>query len=144
MCLFGMFVLCPPTWRINTYIKAIAHMLRFCHSIHVYRSVPAHLLSNCHAVCPRVVKVVRFFFRVGDPVLYMIYCHFCTEYELICSVNTFCTCRHPYYVQKTYKTTYEFHFQLGFSRRVQAVTSSRSSRAARRPAEHSLYLSGVL
>ena len=65
--------------------------------------------------------------RVGDPVLYMIYCHFCTKYELICSFNTFCTCRHPYYVQKTYKTTYEFHFQLRFSRRVQSVTSHRVS-----------------
>ena len=74
----------------------------------------------------------------------MTYCHFCTKYELICSVNTFCTCRHPYYVQKTYKTTYEFHFQLGVSRRVQAVTSLRSSLAARRSGEHSLYISGVL
>ena len=62
-------------------------------------------------------------FRVGDPVLYVIYCHFCTKYKLICSFNTFCTCIRPYYVQKTYKTMYEFHFQLGFSRRVQAVTS---------------------
>ena len=53
-------------------------------------------------------------------VVYVIYCHFCTKYELICSFNTFCTCRFPYYVQKTYKTTYEFHFQLGLSRRVQA------------------------
>ena len=61
--------------------------------------------------------------RVGDPVLYVIYCHFCTKYELICSFNTFCTCILPYYVQKTYKTTYEFHFQLGFSRRVRSVTS---------------------
>ena len=82
--------------------------------------------------------------RVGDPVLYVIYCHFCTKYELICSFNTFCTCRHPYYVQKTYKTTYEFHFQLAFSLRVRSVTSLRSSLAARRPGEHSLYLSGVL
>ena len=51
------------------------------------------------------------------------HCLFRTEYELICSFNTFSTCICPYYVQKTYKTTYEFHFQLGFSRRVQAVTS---------------------
>ena len=51
------------------------------------------------------------------------HCLFRTEYELICSFNTFCTCIYPYYVQKTYKTTYEFHFQLVFSRRVQAVTS---------------------
>ena len=65
----------------------------------------------------------------------MIFCHFCTKYELICSFNTFCTCIHLYYVQKTYKTTYEFHFQLVFSRRVQAVTSH---------GEHSLYLSAVL
>ena len=56
--------------------------------------------------------------RGGDPVLYIIYFHLCTKYELICSFNTFCTCIHPYYVQKMYKTTYEFHFQLGFSRRV--------------------------
>ena len=82
--------------------------------------------------------------RVGDPDLYVIYCHFCTKYELICSFNTFCTCRFPYYVQKTYKTTYEFHFQLAFSLRVRSVTSLRSSLAARRPGEHSLYLSGVL
>ena len=74
----------------------------------------------------------------------MIYCHFCTKYELICSFNTFCTCIPPYYVQKTYKTTYEFHFQLGFSRRVRAVTPLRISFAARRPGEHSLYFSGVL
>ena len=51
------------------------------------------------------------------------HCLFRTEYELICSFNTFCTCICPYYVQKTYKTTYEFHFQLGFSRRVGSVTS---------------------
>ena len=54
--------------------------------------------------------------RVGDPVLYVIYCHFCTKYKLICSFNTFCTCIHPYYIQKTYKATCEFNFQLGFSR----------------------------
>ena len=82
--------------------------------------------------------------RGGDPVLYVIYCHFCTKYELISSINTFCTCIHPYYVQKTYKTTYEFHFQLGFSRRVRAVTSLRSSLAPRRPGDRSFYLSGVL
>ena len=82
--------------------------------------------------------------RVGDPVLYVIFCHFCTKYELICSFNTFCTCRHPYYVQKTYKTTYEFHFQLAFSLRVRSVTSSRSFPASRRPRERSLYISGVL
>ena len=69
--------------------------------------------------------------------------HFCTKYELICSFNTFCTCIHPYYVQKTYKITYEFHFQLAFSRRVRSVTSHGVSRS-RRPGEHSLYLSGVL
>ena len=80
--------------------------------------------------------------RVGDPVLYVIYGYFCTKYELICSFNTFCTCISPYYVQKTYKTTYEFHFQLAFSRRV--VTSLRSSLASRRPGDRSLYLSGVL
>ena len=61
--------------------------------------------------------------RGGDPVLYVIYFHLCTKYELICSFNTFCTCIHPYNVQKTYKTTYEFHFQLAFSRRVGSVTS---------------------
>ena len=53
----------------------------------------------------------------------MIYCLFCTKYELICSFNTFCTCRHPYYVQKTYKTTYEFIFTLDSPGEVQAVTS---------------------
>ena len=58
--------------------------------------------------------------RVGDPVLYVIYCPFRTENELICSFNTFCTCICPYYVQKTYKTTYEFQFQLAFSRRVRS------------------------
>ena len=68
--------------------------------------------------------------------------HLCTKYELICSFNTFCTCIPPYYVQKTYKTTYEFHFQLAFSRRV--VTSLRSSLASRRPGDRSLYLSGIL
>ena len=26
---FMVFVLCPPTWRINTYTKAFAHMLWF-------------------------------------------------------------------------------------------------------------------
>ena len=72
----------------------------------------------------------------------MIYFHLCTKYELICSFNTFCTCIHLYYVQKTYRTTYEFHFQLTLSRRV--VTSLRGSLAPRRPGEHSLYLSGVL
>ena len=63
--------------------------------------------------------------RGGDPVLYVIYFHLCTKYELICSFNTFCTCIHPYYVQKTYKTTYEFHFQLAFSSRVRSVGCSR-------------------
>ena len=82
--------------------------------------------------------------RVGDPVLYVIYCHFCTKYELTCSFNTFCTCIHPYYVQKMYKTTYEFHFQLGFSRRVRTVTSLRSFPASRRPGERSLCILGVL
>ena len=48
--------------------------------------------------------------RVGDPVLYVKYFHFCTKYELICSFNTFCTCIHSYYVQKMYKTVYEFYF----------------------------------
>ena len=96
---------------------------------------PPHFFSNCHAVwCS----------PVGDPVLYVIYCHFCTKYELICSFNTFCTCIHPYYVQKTYKTTYEFHFQLGFSRQVQGVTSLRSFPVPRSPRERSLYISGVL
>ena len=51
------------------------------------------------------------------------HCLFRTEYKLICSFNTFCTGICPYYVQKTYKTTYEFHFQLAFSRRVRSVTS---------------------
>ena len=44
------------------------------------------------------------------PRLYIIYFHLCTKYKLICSFNTFCTCIHPYYVQKMYKTVYEFHF----------------------------------
>ena len=127
MCLFGMFVLCPPTWRINTYIKAIAHMLRFCHSIR---------LPSC------AVKVLAGVLRVGDPVLYVIYCHLCTKYELIRSFNTFCTCRHPYYVQKTYKTTYEFSACILPASPVHDVT--RSFPASRRPGEHSLYLSGVL
>ena len=61
--------------------------------------------------------------RGGDPVLYVIYFHLCTKIKIICSFNTLCTCIRPYYVQKTYKTTYEFHFQLGFSRRVRSVTS---------------------
>ena len=47
--------------------------------------------------------------RGRDRVLYVIYCHFCIKYELICSFNTFCTCIHPYYVQKMYKTAYELH-----------------------------------
>ena len=107
-------MLCPPTWRINTYTKAIcSYALGWSVNTCVY-ACPPHFLSNCHAVGVLLV---------GDPVLYVIFCHFCTKYELICSFNTFCTCICPYYVQKTYKTTYEFHFQLGFSRRVQAVTS---------------------
>ena len=74
------------------------------------------------------------------------------EYELICSFNTFCTCRHPYYVQKTYKTTYESIFSLHSPGEsgpwvlppsgVRDVT--RSFPASRRSGEHSLYLSGVL
>ena len=67
--------------------------------------------------------------RGGDPVWYIIYCLFRTEYELICSFNTFCTCICPYYVQKTYKTTYEFHFQLAFSRRVRFEECSRRVRS---------------
>ena len=63
--------------------------------------------------------------RGGDPVWYVIYFHLCTKYEPICSFNTFGTCRHPYYVQKTYITTYEFHFQLAFPRRVRSVGFSR-------------------
>ena len=82
--------------------------------------------------------------RGRDRVLYVIYCHFCTKYELICSVNTFCTCIPPYYVQKTYKTTYEFHFQLAFSRRSAGRDVTWSFPASRRPGEHALYLSGVL
>ena len=82
--------------------------------------------------------------RGGDPVWYIIYCLFRTKYELICSFNTFCTCIRPHYVQKMYKTMYEFHFQLGFSRRVQPVMSLRSSLASRRPGDRSLYLSGIL
>ena len=72
------------------------------------------------------------------------HCLFRTEYELICSFNTFCTCIHPYYVHKTYKTTYEFHFQLGFSRRSAGRDVTQSFPVARRYGEHSLYLSGVL
>ena len=129
---YGFLVLCPPTWRINTYTKAIcSYALGWSVNTCVY-ACPPHFLSNCHAV-----GVVL----VGDPVLYVI---FCTKYELICSFNTFCTCIHLYYVQKTYKTTYEFHFQLVFSRRVRSVTSLRSSLAARRTGEHSLYVLGVL
>ena len=86
----------------------------------VTRSFPAARRSGEHSL------YISGVLRVGDPVLYVIYCHFCTKYELICSFNTFYTCIHPYYVQKTYKTTYEFHFQLGFSRRVRSVTSLRS------------------
>ena len=78
----------------------------------VTRSSPASRRPGDHSLY--LSGVLRF----GDPDLYVIYCHFCTKYELICSFNTFCTCIHPYYVQKTYKITYEFHFQLGFSRRV--------------------------
>ena len=143
-----VLVLCPPTWRNNTYTKAIAHMLRFGHSIHVYMCVPPHFLSNCHAAPCRGAggAFIIHFGRSPSrrPRLYFIYCLFRTDYELICSFNTFCTCIRPYYVQKTYKTTYEFHVQLGFSRRVQAVTSLRSSLASRRPGDRSLYLSGVL
>ena len=76
----------------------------------VTRSSPASRRPGDHSLY--LSGVLRF----GDPDLYVIYCHFCTKYELICSFNTFCTCIHPYYVQKTYKTTYEFHFQLAFSR----------------------------
>ena len=90
-------------------------------------------LSRCLRSCRGGPDVITEFPRV-DPVLYVKYCHLCSKYELICSFNTFCTCRHPYYVQTTYRTTYEFHFQLGFSRRVQAVTSLWSSLASRRPA----------
>ena len=86
-----VLVLCPPTWRINTYTKAIAHMLRFGHSIHVYMCVPPHLLSNCHAVRPRAVGVVAGVPRVGDPVLYVIYADLCPKYELICTFFTFYT-----------------------------------------------------
>ena len=58
-----VLVQCPPTWRINTYTKAIAHMLRLRHSIHVYMSVPPHFLSNCHAAfipryCPHTHAVL--------------------------------------------------------------------------------------
>ena len=51
------------------------------------------------------------------------HCLFRTEYELICSFNTFCTCICPYYVQKTYKTTYEFIFSLHSPGEVRSVTS---------------------
>ena len=139
---FMVLVLCPPAWRINTYTQAIAHILRFWSLNTCVYACPPYLLSNCHAVfghAGSVRDVIKEFprtpppagaslyisgvLRVGDPVLYVIYCHFCTKYELICSFNTFCTCIRPYYVQKTYKTTYEFHFQLAFSRRVRFVTS---------------------
>ena len=83
----------------------------------VTRSSPAARRSGEHSL------YISGVLRVGDPVLYVIYCLFRTKYELISSINTFCTCIHLYYVQKTYKTTYEFHFQLGFSLRVRSVTS---------------------
>ena len=47
-----------------------------------------------------------------NSVLYVIYCYFCTKYELICSFNTFCTCFYTLYVRKMYKTMYECHIQL--------------------------------
>ena len=107
-------MLCPPTWHINTYTKAIcSYALGWSVNTCVY-ACPPHFLSNCHAVGV---------LRVGDPVLYLIFCHFCTKYELICSFSTFCTCIHPYYVQKTYKTTYELIFSLDSPGEVQAVTS---------------------
>ena len=102
--LFYVFlVLCPPTWRINTYTKAIcSYALGWSVNTCVF-ACPPHFLSNCHAV--RVLLVgdpvlyvifcTEYELRVGDPVLYVIYCLFRTENKLICSFNTFCTCICP-------------------------------------------------
>ena len=101
----------------------------------VTRSFPAYRRAGEHSLYLSGVL------RGGDPVWYIIYCLFRTEYELISSFNTFCTCICSIYVQKTYKTTYEFHFQLAESP-VRDVTWSFP--VASRSGEHSLYISGVL
>ena len=99
-------------WRINTYTKAIAHMLRFLllnTCVLECSAAPFEQLSRCLSSCGQSSAG---FLLVRDPFFVRDILHFCTKYELICSFNTFCTCILPYYVQKTYKTTYEFHFQL--------------------------------
>ena len=88
--------------------------------------------------------------RVGDPVLYVIYCHFCTKYELICSFYTFYTwatyglvC---YYLYRVWPPNVHqsVTYQCILPRRVRTVTSLRSFPVSRRPGDRSLYLSGVL
>ena len=75
----------------------------------------------------------------GEPVKYVIYCHLCTKYELICSF--YHSIRGPPNVR--HSVTFTFRLWLR-PRRVRVVTSLRSFPASRRPGELSLYLSGVL
>ena len=128
-----------------TYRKRTKPRMNFIFSLDSPGEVQAVTSSRSSPVARRAGEQSLYLsgvLQVGDPDLYVIYCHFCTKYELICSFNTFCTCRFPFYVQKTYITTYEFHFQLAFSESVRDVT--RCFPVSRRPGEHSLYISGVL
>ena len=79
--------------------------------------------------------IFQAFSRVGDPVLYVIYGLFCTEYELICSFDTFI---------RVLPNVWHIVNHYILPRRVRSVTSLWSSPASRRRGERSLYISGVL
>ena len=149
ICSFNTFCTCiSPYYVQKTYKTTYEFHFQLVFSRRV-RSVTSHGVPS-HLAGRGSIHYIYFGRSPSRrPRFVRINCHFCTKYELICSFNTFCMCIRPYYVQKTYKTTYEFHFQLVFSRRVGSVGRggrdfTRSFPAARRTGEHSLYISGVL
>ena len=81
--------------------------------------------------------------RLGDPDLYVIYCHFCTKYELICSINTFSTCFHPYLRTENVQN----HVQISFSACILPVSRdviTEFPRTSPAGGAYIIYLSGVL
>ena len=78
------------------------------------------------------------------PDWYVIYCHFCTKYELICSINTFCTCIRPYLRTENVQNHVRISFSACILPASPARDVTRSFPASRRPGEYSLYISGVL
>ena len=72
----------PDVHHSVTYHCVLPRRVR---SVTSLRSFPASRRPGERSLCISGVLLV------GDPVLYLIYCHFCTKYELICSFNTLYT-----------------------------------------------------